>query len=492
LTLEENHRGDGDRSAPERSTRGSGADGFRRSARADLVAPFRAIPADHEAERAVLGAILLDHESLYKVIDKITATSFDLPRHRILFEACMALADRQQAITLITLRNYLQEREQLEKIGGIPFLAEIADSIATAAHVEAHADVLREKSLARSLIRTCESLASRGYDGHESPHELIEAAEREVLQIAMGHADSAFSDMPSELPATMKYIHRVQAGEITGTPTGFTDLDEMTGGLSGGDLVILAARPSMGKTAFALSIARNHAVETGGCVAVFSLEMTTRQLVLRLLMAEAQRDLSRFRRGVFTDRDMEQLSHASTRLEQAKIFIDDTGTVTVSDLAAKSRRLDREQRLSLIIVDYIQLIQGRGGTGARREQEVAEISRSLKLLAKDLDVPIIALSQLNRSPELRPNKRPMLADLRESGAIEQDADIVLMIYRDEVYDEDSPDRGIAEIIVTKQRNGPTGTVKLQFEGRFARFGNLSARQPDPPETGFGADTEPPF
>jgi len=453
---------------------------------------IRAIPADHEAERAVLGAILLDHEALYKVADKLSSNAFDLPRHRILYEACVALQERSQSITLITLRNYLQEQDLLEKIGGLPFLAEVADAVPTAAHVETHAEVLREKGILRSLIRTCEEITARGYQGHETASDLLEHAEREVLGVAMGHASGAFIDIGTELPGTMRYIQRVQAGEVNGISTGFSDLDDMTGGFDGGDLIILAARPSMGKTAFALNIARNHALDGDGCVAVFSLEMTTRQLVLRLLMAEARRDLSRFRKGVFTDRDMEELSRASEHLERARIYIDDVGAVGMTDISAKSRRLDREQKLSLIVVDYIQLINTSGGPGSHREQEVAQISRSLKLLAKELDVPILALSQLNRGPELRPNKRPHLADLRESGAIEQDADLVMFIYRDEVYDENSPDQGIAEIIIAKQRNGPTGTVKLQFEGRFARFGNLARDAGPPPEDGFGLDPEPPF
>jgi len=468
--------------------RSSGSAG---SAKSDDL-QIRAIPADHEAERAVLGAVLLDHEALYKVADKLSPQIFDLPRHRILYQAFLALSERRQSITLITLRNYLQEQDLLEKIGGLPFLAEVADAVPTAAHIETHAEVLREKGLTRALIRTCEEITVRGYQGHEPASALLEHAEREVLSVAMGHASGAFMDIGTELPGTMRYIQRVQAGEITGMSTGFGDLDDMTGGFDGGDLVILAARPSMGKTAFALNIARNHAIESDGCVAVFSLEMTTRQLVLRLLMAEAKRDLSRFRKGVFTDRDMEELSKASEKLEKARIFIDDIGAVGMTDISAKSRRLDREQKVSLIVVDYIQLIHTHSQGGSRREQEVAEISRGLKLLAKELDVPILALSQLNRGPELRPNKRPHLADLRESGAIEQDADLVMFIYRDEVYDENSPDQGIAEIIIAKQRNGPTGTVRLQFEGRFARFGNLARDAGPPPRDGFGLDPEPPF
>ena len=442
----------------------------------------------------MLGAILLDHDALYKVFDKLRPASFDLPRHRIVYEAYVALAEKRQAITLITLRNHLEELSLLEQIGGAVFLAELCDAIPTAAHAEHHAEIVRQKGLARSLIRTCENVAARGYEGSESVADLLELAEREVLQVGMGHAETGFTDLKEELPPTEKYIQRVQAGEISGVETGFADLDELTGGLAGGSLVILAARPSMGKTALALNISRNHAVDGGGCVAVFSLEMTRRELVLRMLLGEARRDLARFRRpGVFDERDMERLSQASRTLEQARVFIDDSGGVTVGDIAARARRLDRENKLSLVVVDYIQLISGRK-SGERREQEVADISRSLKLLAKDLDVPILALSQLNRGPEMRPNKRPQLADLRESGAIEQDADIVMFIYRDEMYDPDSPDAGVAEIIVSKQRNGPTGVVKLQFEGRFARFQDLTEREPPSAEYGFGSgsDPEPPF
>jgi replicative DNA helicase len=451
----------------------------------------RAIPADHEAERAVLGAILLDHEALYKVQDKLNAQSFDLPRHRILYESYLALIERQQAITLISLRNYLQEQDVLEKVGGVGFLAEVADAVPTAAHIETHAMVLREKGLARALIRTCEEIAYTGYQGSEPAAELLERAERDVLSIAMGNISGRFADLESEIPGTMQYIRRVQAGEITGVPTGFTDLDDMTGGFEGGDLVVLAARPSMGKTAFALNIARNVA-RNGGCVAIFSLEMTTRQLVLRMLMAEAQLDLKRFHKGVLGERDMRSLANAAQELEGAKIFIDDSGLVSMTDITAKSRRLDREQKLTFMVVDYIQLISSRSQRDRNREQEVAEVSRTLKLLAKELDIPILALSQLSRKPEERADKRPMLSDLRESGAIEQDADRVMFIYRDEFYDENSADLGVAELILAKQRNGPTGKVRLKFDKEYARFGNLARDGQQPPDSGFGLDAEPPF
>ncbi len=448
------------------------------------------MPADHDAERAVLGAILLDHEAIWKVRDRVAEEAFDQPRHRTIYRACTELTDKQVAVTLITLRNHLEEHGLLEQVGGTAVLSDITAAVATAAHVEHHAQIVRQKALARGLIRACESIAARGYYGEQSVEQLIEDAERQVLSIAMGHVASAFTPLDEELHGTIEYIRRLNAGEATGLATGFQDFDDLTGGLDGGDLFILAARPSLGKTALALNMLRNHAVDGEGCVALFSLEMTKRQLALRLIMSEAELDLARLRRGVLSDREMGRLQHASATLEQARIFIDDSGAVTVSDIAAKCRRMHREQALSLVVVDYIQLVQTTR-SGDRREQEVAEISRSLKLLAKDLDVPIIAISQLNRGPELRPNKRPQLADLRESGAIEQDADIVAFIYRHDVYDEDSPDQGVAELIIAKQRNGPVGTIKLQFEARYARFHSYTGREPPPPSEGFGGP-EPPF
>ncbi len=460
------------------------------------ASPLRAIPSDHEAERAVLGGVLLDHDSLYKISDRLRPASFDLPRHRILFDAYLALADKQQAPTLITLRAWLEEHGQLERAGGTGFLAEIASAVPTAAHIEHHAELVRQKALARDLIRTCEGLAQRGYDGTDSPEELVAQAEAEVLRIAMGHVKSDFTRLGDELPATERFIQSVQAGEMAGVASGYADLDDKTGGFGSGELVVIAARPSMGKTALALDIARNHALEDSGCVALFSIEMTKRELVLRLLMGEAELDFGRFRRGVFTEQDMRALSRASQKLEGARIFIDDSGLLTMSDLAAKARRLHREQRLSMIIVDYIQLLQSRRELD-RREQEVAEFSRSLKLLAKELGLPVLALSQLNRGPETRPDKRPKLSDLRESGAIEQDADVVVGIYRDEVYDEDSSQSGVAELILLKQRNGPTGTVRLQFSKHCGRFHNMARGQDPPPaEYGFGRAgrdrDDPPF
>ena len=462
---------------------------------------LRAIPADHEAERAVLGAILLDHEALFKVQDSLEPSSFDLPRHRILYESYLQLAAKQQAIDLVTLRNHLLESQQLDAVGGMGQIAQIADAVPTAANVEHHARIVRDKHLSRSLIRSCEQIASRGYEG-QPIDELLEQAERDVLKIALGSADVGFTSMAQEVKPAFEYIERVQSGDVTGVRTGYEKLDQMTGGLNPGDLVVLAARPSMGKTALALDIARNHAISDGGSIAFFSLEMSKQHLVLRLLLAEAQVDNSRFKRGMLTDRDFRALTRAASTLQEQELYFDDSAAVTVADIAAKARRLRLDHTISLVVIDYIQLMQGRSGR-ERREQEVADISRSLKLLSKELGSPVIALSQLNRSPELRTDKRPLLADLRESGAIEQDADIVLFLYRDEYYDEDTLDPGIAEVHVAKQRNGETGRLKLQFAKEYGRFHNLSGRDDaPPPEAGFGpvddpeplggGDLEPPF
>jgi replicative DNA helicase len=462
--------------------------------------PVRRIPADHEAERAVLGAILLDHDALYRVLDKVKAHHFDDPRHRVVYEALIALAEKHQAISLIGLRSHLEESDLLDRAGGLAFVASLAGAVPTTAHVEEHARIVRDKALARSLVRTCEEVAARGYEGATPVRELLDDAERAVLDVAEGHVEVPFAELREELEPTFDYIVRFNAGEITGVQTGFEDFDRLTGGFNGGDLVVLAARPSVGKTALALNIARNCAIDFRGCVGIFSLEMSKRQLILRVLMAEAEVSFSRFQNAYLGERDMPRLTGAADRLQNARVFIDDSGVLTVGDITAKARRLNREHQLSLIIVDYIQLIHS-ARPGDRREQEVAETTRLLKLLAKDLDVPVMALSQLNRGPETRPNphKRPMLADLRESGAIEQDADTVLFIYRDELYNPDTPDAGIAELIVAKQRNGPTGTVKLRFDGKFARFQNYTERDAPPasagfdPEPGWGEDPEePPF
>jgi replicative DNA helicase len=478
-----------------------------RRASPDAAGERRVPPHDLDAERAILSCILLDNATLPGVILELRAADFYHDHHKRLYEAMLALHEERQPVDLLTLSDHLTTHKQLEAVGGAASLGTIADFESTAAHVLHYAKIVRDKSVLRRLIGVATELVEMGFSQEDAADRLLDEAESKVLEISQAARRTSFRSLHDEMPETFDYVEEImnRGGSLTGLPTGFKELDKMTGGLQAGELTVLAARPSMGKTALALNIARNHAVDYNGCVAFFSLEMTKRELVLRLLLGEAQVDNNRFRNGVLSDKDWRKLTQAASVLENARILFDDSMAVTVGDLAAKARRLDREQKLSLLVIDYIQLVQGRG-TSERREQQVADISRSLKLLAKDLDIPVIALSQLNRGPESRPDKRPQLGDLRESGAIEQDADIVMFVYRDEVYDPETPDAGKAEVIISKQRNGPTGTVKLYFDKEHGRFRSLSHRSDSPPpEAGFDSspadgwgppagsgDVEPPF
>ena len=461
----------------------------------------RVPPQDLEAEKAVLSAILLDNQSLHAVITEVKADDFYHPAHRELYDAMVALKDSNEPVDLHTLSDYLNTRKTLDAIGGPVFLAEIADYESTAANVVHHARIVRDKSVKRSVIATASEIAEAGYDQTHRADRLLDHAESRIFEISQARAQATFRSLHEEMQDTFDYVEMLmnRGGELTGLATGFKDLDELTGGLQRGELVIIAARPSVGKTALALNIARNAAVDHGAKVAVFSLEMTTRALVLRLLAAEAAIDFATFRRGHIATNDYTRLSQAAGRLGNAPIWIDDSGALTVLEMKAKSRRLKAERGLDLVVVDYLQLAHGDTGF-ERREQEISEISRSLKALAKELDIPVMALSQLNRGPELRSgeDRRPKLADLRESGAIEQDADVIGFIYRDVVYNRDADERE-AELIVAKQRNGPTGIVKLDFEGRFARFGDRSTRDDEPygSPSGFlppepGEDGDVPF
>ncbi len=473
------------RAFPEASA--SGADVFR----------GRVPPHDLEAEKAVLSAILLDNHAIHGVVAEVKPEDFYHPAHRILYAAMVALKDSNEPVDLHTLSDYLTTRKQLDEAGGPVGLAEIADYEATAAHVVHHARIVRDKALRRRLISVATEIVEQGFEQPEEGGRLLDLAESKIFEVSQTSGKVTFRSLHDEMQDTFDYVEMLmnRGGELTGLPTGFGDLDEMTGGLQRGELVILAARPSMGKTALALNLARNAAVDHGKKAAVFSLEMTTRSLVLRLLAAEARIDFATFRRGYIAVNDHARLVNAAGRLSNADIWIDDSGLITVLEMKAKCRRMKAERGLDLVIVDYLQLAHG-DGNYERREQEISEISRNLKALAKELDIPVVALSQLNRGPEYRggDHRRPMLADLRESGAIEQDADVIGFIYRDEVYNPESEDQGIAELILAKQRNGPTGTVRLRFEARYARFDNLSPRgdaPSGPPAGPSGAGFVPP-
>src|SRR5690606_11762765 len=393
-------------------------------------------PHSLEAERAVLGAILMDPQALTLVAERLRPDDFYRQGHQRLFQAMLNVAERGEPIDLVTVTEELQKTKQLEEVGGVTYLTELADSVPTSAHVDHYARIVEEKAILRRLIRTATQIASAGYAGGDDVAEIIDEAERKILDISQRRIRKAFLPIRDLLMDTYERIEQMHEnrGGLTGIPTGFPDLDRMTSGLQRSDLIILAARPSMGKTAFALNLAQNVALHAGETVAIFNMEMPAIQLVQRMLSAEGNIDAQVFRTGSLGEEDWEKLTMAIGTLAEVPIFIDDTPGLTVFDIRAKLRRLQAEHGLGLVVIDYLQLIRGRGGES--RQQEISEISRSLKLLARELNVPVIALSQLSRAVEQRQDKRPMLSDLRESGSIEQDADIVAFLYRDDYYNEE--------------------------------------------------------
>ena len=468
----------------------SGATGRRGSGGAGRVPPH-----DLDAERSVVSALLLDPRAFHDVSLELRADDFYHPAHQTVYRAMLAIHEEGRPVDLITLSEQLNARKQLDQVGGTVFLAEIADFAATAANVTHHAKIVRDKSVKRRLAAVATEIVESAFEDAGSADELLDFAESKVFDVSKAQSRSTFQSLHAEMPGTFDYVEAImnRGGELTGIPTGFRDLDQMTGGLQAGELVVVAARPSMGKTAFALNIARNAAVDHGKKVAVFSLEMTTRSLIIRLLSSEAAIDFSSLRKGFLPMTDYRRLQSAADKLTNAEIWIDDSGSLDILEIKAKSRRLHAEHGLDLVVLDYLQLAHAEGRGRDRKDLEVAEISKGLKALAKELDMPVIALSQLNRGPEQRdPDKRrPMMGDLRESGAIEQDADVIAFIYRDVVYNKDTEDPRMAEIIIEKQRNGPTGTVKLDFEGKFARFQNRAARDEDGGPVGGGGGFVPP-
>ena len=467
-----------------RERRGRQGDDPRR-----FEAAGRVPPHDLEAEKSVLSALLLDARAFHEVFEEVKPEDFYHPAHQILYSAMLALHDERRPVDIITLSEALNAKKSLDAVGGPVYLAEIADFEATAAHVAHHARIVRDKAVKRSLIRVATEIAESGYDEAESAGRLLDFAESRIFDISKSQSRSSFRSLHEEMPGTFDYVEAImnRGGDLTGLPTGFDDVDEMTGGLQAGELIVIAARPSMGKTAFALNIARNACLDHGKKAAVFSLEMTTRSLVLRMLSSDARIDFSTLRKGYLAMSDFRRLTQAGDKLSAADIWIDDSGQATILEMKAKTRRLHAEHGLDLVIVDYLQLASA-DGRRDRKDLEIAEISRGLKALAKELEIPVIALSQLNRGPEQRdPDKRrPILGDLRESGAIEQDADVIAFIYRDVVYNRETEHPDLAELIVAKQRNGPTGTVKLRFEGRYALFQNWSGRgDEEAPVSSFG-------
>ena len=443
---------------------------------------LRVPPHSVQAEQSVLGGLMLDNTSWDQVADRVGPEDFYRREHRLIYEAVATLAEEVKPFDVVTLAEELERQGELDTVGGMPYLGALANDTPSAANIRAYADIVREHSVVRQLIRVGTEIADSGFrpEGRAST-ELLDDAERRVFQIAEQRSRGGSGFEPAKKLVT-KALDRIetlfqQEGAITGISTGFSDLDDMTSGLQRSDLVIVAGRPSMGKTTFAMNIAENVALKTRLPVAVFSMEMPGEQLAMRMMASLGRVDQQRVRTGKLLEDEWPRLTSAVSLLAEAPLFVDDSPALTPTELRARARRLSRESnsKLGLIVIDYLQLMQA-PGVKENRTAEISLISRSLKSLAKELDVPVIALSQLNRNLEQRPNKRPVMSDLRESGSIEQDADVVVFIYRDEVYNPNIPeeDKGKAEIILGKQRNGPIGTVNLTFLGQYTKFENFIA------------------
>lgn len=430
-------------------------------------------PHSIEAEQAVIGGLLLDNSAWEKIADRIYEKDFYRHDHRMIFRAIGSLESKTQPFDVVTLSESLAHNEELEEAGGLAYLARLAKDTPSAANIVAYADIVRERSVLRQLISVGTDIADSGFrpEGREST-ELLEDAEKSVFAIAEQKVRGAtgvraISQVLSKTVEQIDHLFETK-GAVSGVASGFSDLDKKTTGFQAGDLVIVAGRPSMGKTTFAMNVAESAAISGGLSVAVFSMEMPGEQLAMRMISSLGRIDQHHIRTGELTDEDWPRITSSISMLSETKLFIDDTPAMSPNEVRARARRIKREHGLGLVVIDYLQLMQVSGGS-ENRATEISEISRSLKALAKELAIPVIALSQLNRGLEQRPDKRPIMSDLRESGAIEQDADIILFVYRDEVYNDESPDKGTAEIIIGKQRNGPIGKVRLTFHGKYTRF-----------------------
>ena len=446
----------------------------------------RVPPQNIEAEQSVLGAMLIDKEAIAKATEILSAEDFYREAHRVIFSAMLEIYNKNEAVDMITVTDILRRDNKLEDVGGIAYITSLANVVLTAANVKYHAEIVAEKSVLRQLVKVSTEIAAMGYEANDEVGVLLDTAESRILEISNRKKRADFTPISAVLMDSVQNIEKLlnNKGGLTGIPTGFNDLDKLTSGLHPSDFIILAARPSMGKTALALNIVQNVALRAhkrvGGdprSVAFFSLEMSKEQLVNRMLCAEANIDSQRLRIGEMNDKDWDALWAACDTMSKAKIYIDDTAGITVMDMRSRARRLKAEHGLDLIVVDYLQLMQGSGkrNTSGDRQQEVSEISRSLKALARELDVPVLALSQLSRGVEARQVKRPMLSDLRESGSLEQDADIVAFLYREDYYNPETENKH-TELIIAKHRNGPVDTVNLFFHKQFTKFVGFSKRE----------------
>ncbi|KMT63329.1 replicative DNA helicase [Paenilisteria newyorkensis] len=441
----------------------------------------RTPPQNIEAEQAVLGAVFLQPEALITASEILMPDDFYRQAHQHIFQAMLELSDQGKAVDVVTIYEALASTGKIEDVGGLPYLTELSGAVPTAANLEYYAHIVEDKALLRRLIRTATQIATDSYAREDEVETLMDEAEKNILEVSSRKNVGAFKNIKDVLVKTyddIEILHN-RKGDITGIPSGFSALDHMTAGFQRNDLIIVAARPSVGKTAFALNIAQNVATKTDENVAIFSLEMGAEQLVMRMLCAEGNINAQNLRTGSLTADDWQKLTIAMGTLSNSGIYIDDSPGVRVNEIRSKCRRLQQEAGLGMIVIDYLQLISGSGRNGGEnRQQEVSEISRSLKALARELKIPVIALSQLSRSVESRQDKRPMMSDIRESGSIEQDADIVAFLYRDDYYDHESENDGTIEIIIAKQRNGPVGTVQLAFVKEYNKFVNLEVRYDD--------------
>ena len=437
-------------------------------------------PHDLEAEQAILGSMLTDKDAVISAIEVLREEDFYREDNKAIYEAIFNLYNRAEPVDIITVKSELESLGKFEQVGGLEYLAELPEKVPTTANAMKYIKIVEEKSTLRRLIRTANEIIDLGYDQTEDVEDIMEGAEKKIFNIMQEKNQKGYSPLKDILVESFTQLEELynKKQHITGVSTGFAELDYKTAGLHGSELILIAARPAMGKTAFALNIATNAAVRANVPVAVFSLEMSKEQLVNRILCSEAMVDSNKVRTGKLEEDDWVKLAGAIGPLSEAEIYIDDTPGINVTEIRAKCRKLKLEKNIGMVVIDYLQLVQGSNKRNGSREQEISEISRSLKILAKELNVPVIALSQLSRAAEQRPDHRPMLSDLRESGAIEQDADIVTFLYRDDYYNKDSEKKDIAEVIIAKHRGGSTGTIELLWLGSYTKFVNLEKRFDD--------------
>ena len=430
-------------------------------------------PNDIEAEQAVIGSMLTDKEAVFAAIEALREEDFYREDNKIIYSAILNLYNRGEPIDVITLKSELSAMGKLEAVGGLEYIVELPEKVPTTSNVDQYIKIVEEKSLLRNLIKTANDIITLGYDPTQDVEGIIDNSEKKIFEVMQKKNQKGYSSIKDILVDTFTELEQLynKKQHVTGVPTGFADLDMKTAGLHNSDLILVAARPAMGKSAFALNIATNAALKANIPVVIFSLEMSKEQMVNRILCSEAMVDSNKVRTGTLEEEDLAKLAEASGVLSEANIYVDDTPGISIMEIRAKCSKMKLEKDIGLVVIDYLQLVQGSGKRGASREQEIAEISRSLKILAKEIKVPVIALSQLSRAPELRNDHRPILSDLRESGSIEQDADIVMFLYRDDYYNENSEKKDTAEVIIAKHRAGPTGTVELLWLGNYTKFVN---------------------